>query len=140
MTQDAPRPAETRRRHLGLIIGAIVGVAFLGIIASGFELPDSEESGVAVAELSPGDCFTYPGDGVIPVRVDTVPCSDVHYGEVYGTTTAGDDESCVGLFEAYTGVSNYWETDYIIGFLNFDDSRMHCYAYAAEDFIGTLRA
>ena len=139
MTENAPSTADARRRHLGLIIGAIVGVAFLGIVASGFELPGGDSSGVAIADLSPGDCFSYPGDGVTPVRVDTVPCSDVHYGEVYGTTNAGDDDSCVELFESYTGVANYWETDYIIGFLTFE-SQMHCYAYAAEDFIGSLRA
>ena len=111
---------------------------FLGVVATGFELPDGD-TGTPTSELNPGDCFTYPGDGVTPERVATVDCSQVHYAEVYATTSAGDTDSCVGLFESYTGVDNYWETDYIIGFLDVNDSSMLCYLYAAEDFAGSLR-
>ena len=109
MSSDGPSLKDTRQRHVGVIVGAVIAFVFLGIVASGFELPEDPSTFTDVAELSPGDCFQYPGDGVTdPARVRTVNCSEVHFAEVYGTTTAGDNDSCVGLFEAYTGVDNYW--------------------------------
>ena len=120
------------------VIGVVVAViAVLVLVPSG---DGTEADGfTASSDLSVGDCFLYPAnDDLIPARVQTVSCAEIHFAEVYGTTAAGDTDSCVDLFEAYTGAENYWATNYIIGFLDVDDSRMHCYLYAAADFAGSL--
>ena len=92
-----------------------------------------------VDQLAVGDCFLYPADDDLnPERVETASCDQIHFAEVYATTDAGDTESCVDLFEAYADVENYWATDYIIGFIDVDASRMHCYIYAASDFSGSV--
>ena len=109
------------------------------LIVALFLLPDSDDGLTPVDQLNVGDCFIYPGDGVTAERVGTTPCSEIHFAEVYATTEAGDTDSCVSLFESYTGANNYWATGYIIGFLEIDESRMLCYLYGAEDFAGSLR-
>ena len=128
------------RRYAPVIVIAIVAIAALAFIASRLGSAPVDDGLTAVGDLVVGDCYVYPGDGVEAIRVETAPCAEVHYGEVYGTSGAGDTDACVGLFEAYTGFENYWATDYIIGFIDVDESRMHCYLYAARDFAGSLAA
>ena len=133
--QQAPR-SDVRRRHRVLILASTVAlVAILAI----FFVQTRDDGLTPAADLAVGECFLYPGDGNSVDRVGTVPCSEMHFAEVYGLTAAGDTDSCVGLFEAYTGAGNYWETGYIIGFIDVDDSQMLCYLYGPEDFAGSLR-
>lgn len=131
---DDSTPIQRRRVHL-LVAGVVIagGLAAAGMIARTGEAAGPFVSGIAV-----GDCFSYPGDGVEFVRLDVVACSDVHYGEVYGTVWSGDTNDCVDQFEDYTGEGNYWATDWIIGFLPIDAERSYCYAYAAVDTAGSI--
>lgn len=124
-----------RQRHAVLIVGSIVATA---LIVAMFLLPDPDDGLTPVGELQVGECFLYPGDGVSADRVETTPCTQIHFAEVYAATAAGDTDACVGLFESFTGADNYWETGYIIGFLDVDESTLLCYLYAAEDFAGSL--
>ena len=140
MTDDGYQPKETRRRHLMLVVTAVLILGLFILMASQVGNSELENDGLtAISDLEIGDCFVYPGDGVEPSRVETIDCSQVHYAEIFGTTGSGNDEACVDLFESYTGAENYWETGYTMGFLVFE-SQQHCYLYAAEDFAGSLRA
>ena len=130
---------ETSRRHLGLIIGAVAILGLLVALGSSFELDEPSADQTVVADLGIGDCFAYPGDGVTPTGVLTVGCQDLHYAEVVGIANAGDDEGCVTAFETYTGAENYWETGYILGFLDHQPGLMVCYAYQATDSTGSIR-
>lgn len=127
----------TERRRIFLLL-AIVAVA-AGVGAVGLLSRIGDDAGPFIAGIALGDCFTYPGDDSEFVDLDVVSCDDVHYGEVYGIVVSGDTGECVTQFESYTGVENYWATEYIIGFLPIDRDRMYCYAYAASDFGGSLR-
>ena len=132
------QPKETRQRHLTVVIAAVLILGMFMLMASQVGNSEPEDDGLtAGADLSIGDCFVYPGDGVGTERVETIECSQVHYGEVFGTTDAGNDDGCVDLFESYTGAENYWETGYIMGFVVFE-SQQHCFLYGAEDFAGSL--
>lgn len=140
MTDESYQPKETRQRHLTVIFAGVLILGLFMLMASQVGDSELEDDGlVSVEELRVGDCFIYPGDGVEPSRVETVDCSQVHYAEAFGVTSLGNDEACVSQFESYTGAENYWETDYILGFLPFDPQQ-HCYLYAAEDFAGSLAA
>lgn len=137
---DSYQPQETRQRHLTVIVFAALILGMFMLMASQFGNSEPEDDGLTAAtDLIIGECFLYPGDGVEPERVDTVDCSQVHFAEVFGTTTVGNDEACVELFETYVGV-DYWASDYIMGFVNVDGGLVHCYLYAAEDFSGSLAA
>lgn len=138
MTERPQTPTKIKRRYGAVIIGTVFAFALLLLVANRMQDFTIDDGLTPVSELAAGSCFEYPGDGVEPTRVETIDCSMVHYGEVVGTTTAGDNDSCVGVFEAYTGLDNYWESGMILGFLPFDDS-MHCYLYGPEDFAGSLR-
>lgn len=126
-------------RYAGLIllVAAVVAVAWLAssaIRTSGV----LEESATAVEELSPGDCFSYPGDGVTPESVQVENCQEVHYGEVFGETRQGAETECEDTFARYTGL-DYWESEYIMGFLEAGDDRLLCYLYLPEDSSGSAR-
>lgn len=128
-----------RVRHrsvLGAVAVATVVLAAIGLGLSGLEL---REQRTPVIDLMPGDCFAYPGDGVVPAAVETVPCSGIHFAEVLGTVPERDTDACVHLFEAYTGAENYWATGYILGFLDAAGDTL-CFAYGPEDFSGSLRS
>lgn len=140
MSIPSHEPAEIKRRYGAVIVGA-VGILLVAVLmANQLQGIDIDDTSTPVSELSIGECFQYPGDGVVPKRVETVDCSQSHYGEVVGTTSAGNNDACVGLFEDYTGTANYWESDLILGFIPIDDSSMHCYLYGPEDFAGSRRA
>jgi len=140
VSDESYQPKETRQRHLTVVFAAVLILGMFMLMASQVGDSEPEVDGLTAAEdLGVGDCFIYPGDGVEPSRVETVDCSQVHYAEVFGVTSTGNDDACVDLFESYTGVENYWETGYILGFLPFD-TQQHCYLYAAEDFAGALAA
>ena len=123
-----------------MVAALALGVTVLLVVAVLPQLDSDGEDGLTAAQdLRVGDCFLYPQDDDLnPDRVVTADCTQVHFAEVYATTGAGDTESCVGLFEAYAGVENYWATDYIIGFMDVSESQMHCYIYAASDFSGSV--
>ena len=130
----------SQRWRPGAVAAIAIGVTVLLVVAVLPRLNGADQEGLtAVDQLAVGDCFVYPADDNLnPERVETTSCEQIHFAEVYATTGAGDTESCVGLFESYAGVENYWATDYIIGFIDVDASRMHCYIYAASDFSGSV--
>lgn len=140
MTDKGFQPKEMRQRNLTVVATALAILGLFIFMASQIGDGESEDDGLTAAtDITVGDCFLYPGDDLEAVRVETVSCSEVHYAEVFGTTDAGDNDSCVGLFESYTGAENYWETGYILGFMVFG-TQQHCYLYAAESFSGSLAA
>ena len=69
--------------------------------------------------------------------MDTVSCSEVRYAEVIGESIPGDTERCVELFDVYTN-TDYWDSDYILGFIVVNDATMYCHAYAGADFAGAI--
>lgn len=127
-----------RNRYLSLLVG-VVAVVLVSVVASGWLGDLKTDDGLTDASnLTSGDCFEYPGDGVELERLKTVACTDTHYGEVVGTTSAGNYDACVGQFETYASVENYWESGYILGFIEFEEARMHCYAYLPTDSSGSI--
>lgn len=139
MTNMQDQRRETRFRHGGLLIGSGVIIVLLILAANRIQdVSTVDDRTTTVADLAIGDCFMYPGDDVVPSRVETVDCSAVHFAEVFGVAPTGADDECVPLFESYTGAENYWETGYILGFIEVSDTQMLCYLFAAEDFVGSL--
>lgn len=134
------QPGEMRRRHLILVVAAALLLGMFMLMGSqvGNSEPE-DDSLISAADLRIGDCFLYPGNDVEPDRVRTTDCSLVHYAEVFGTTDSGNDDGCVDIFDAYVGV-DYWESTYIMGFIDIEGGQMLCYLYAAEDFGGSLAA
>ena len=114
-----------------------MAIGVIALIATRLSIPPAGDGLTPVAELGSGDCLLHPGNEGVQERVDTASCSEVRYAEAIGESISGATERCVELFDVYTD-TDYWDSDYILGFIVVNDATMYCHAYAGANFAGSI--